>query len=1483
MPTFTELEQAAISSYDRGDIEGAKRLKKQALATREFEALEAQAISAFDSGDVDTAKKLKRQALDVITPFEESVFTDIGRGIKAAPVSMAQGISEAAAAGLDLSMGTEYSRPVTEAFENFKREYDLDPRTAAGDTAEELVSFGLGFIPVAGWLGRANTVAKGSRVLSAPAKSRFFRSAENFGGSDIGKALLGSRTGLIGSTALATLGYEALITPDGRPTLSDSFDFMPDALRTTDTSNMSGSELAYNKISNKFKSGVEAGLASLTLDVGLPVAGAVIRGIGTVPGVSDVASTLASKSQQIFSYGTDLISKLPGAKTTGTKLKDWFSPAGLSDSKVMEEVFDVKAVRDTAEREAFQYWQGFEKGIGEFMSIINVPKMTKKSRGAAKEKLYKFLTTGDETFLSGFKEPAKKSAQRMLRLDQEFQDKMIFELEDLVGDATGGPLKDALETIKQNRNTTGAYLRRRFEMYDDPEKYFDKLDFNSPQYNTALGEMKQFVRQRNMKSAARKEEYESLFGSGTYTPNLSEAELDELAERKLMKYIGIELSEGRLKPQDALREKQNALKEIGKTAQPGRAVSLVDNMFIERVPELNSLPKTRELMGEVTDPKEAYLRTISDMAQTTSGLRFYRQAAQDVSQGGFSVAASDAVNLLKSGQRPAIIRNPLSEEGFAGKMGIAIDPDRPGLAEASAENLFSSAGYVKLGDEGAALFGPFVGLTETWVRPEVKNALTTPARLGMDELGQAVAMGAVLKGQAQRMTIVPNILSQVRNITGNGIALAQNANLSKNSDVFDTFRLIASNAEIMDDDAVRKYAQELGALGVMDTSLVTSALQEFKSMAKEFKWAGKLQKGFDNASNFIPFMQQLEKTYSGSDSFFKMAAVFAEQSKVTNALGKANLDINALPKEAFEALQKNFIDQGIAKRGGSLSLDQSPANFLLTMAGDTVKDTMPVYNRVGKAIKRLDAIPFFGNFTSFASENIRNSSNTLARGVSELAFKADDQLIKAIGPEAARALELQIRGIGAQRLTSYVAVSAMAPASITKASMLATGTSEEELNAAKTLAADYYAGHELFVIDNDKRGNITLGDQSYIFPHAFVLDPARAALQNYYSQGELGKDQASRILSSAWTGVKGYAEPFASESLIYERVRDVLPQAWIGRDGETQSGARVYGSSESFGDKLSKSVAHILGTYIPGYGRMIFEERAGEFQQGRLNRALSDLPGSRGQTYTVNEELARSLTGITPIVVNTRTDFGFKGGEYLPLRSDAKGSANRIIKRADSTVEDMREGWKTYLENLYNAQSRLYYNVQAARAMGASDSVIREQLVGSGVGGAEATRIMAGEFWPGQVSKEVIQETYRDLYNEDKKIRDRDIPWAEFNEMSAEMMFRPLSAEAAKQEREARLRSKQEDRRREADQAAAGILPADPPLTSFQPGLALQGAQDTYLVPEPQPSESFVDRAVTSAQRLSEGLVDRARTIAPSILGDNLSDQAANAEIARRQ
>jgi hypothetical protein len=1584
MPTFAELEQAAISRYKSGDVEGAKRLKEQALAQQQHELVAGQAIAAFKNGDVDSAKELKQQALDILAPYEESTFTDIGRGLRAAPVTVAQGITEFAAAGLDASLGTEYSRPVTEAFEAFKKEHDLDPKTAAGEITEELLGFGLGFIPIAGWLGRASMVAKGGARTAA--KSKFFKSAEAFGKSGTGKALLKSRTGLIGSTALSVAGYETIVTPDGRPTMSDAFDVMP-LLQTEDTSKMDGFELATTRLKNKAKRGFEGGLASLTFDVGLPVAGAAARSLGTVPGVSEVTSTLARTSSGIFNAVGRQIGKVPGVGVTKKFLTEQLSATGTKYGPMAEEILDVEAVGSQAQRTALKFFSEYEDATNQFFKFVDIEKpRLLRGRGAKDKKqlekdLYDFLldpTTS--TRLDGYGKVKNKktvnrvkdAATRMADLDFKFQDAILKELElrkatldRLPGTKGNVKLNKAIEEIKENQASKKGYLRRRFDQYDNSEQFYKALDLEGPAFNAAYVELRTALENKNLQRPLTKSEKlqvskkkneaeikkqlkESAENNrlalqvidqnlndlqlqkanlarvpGSDTTQIDDAikslqrqkevmkkpkpveesvsftkevysskELDDMARDKLYSYIGLAGAKSVPEAKKMLTELQKTLK-LGrnKIIKEGRAVSLTDDMFTERIEDLDKLPALLALKGEIKDPKKVFLNTISDMSSTLAGLKFYRNAAGD-----FSTDLKTGLKEVAEGKLPLIIR-PVTTVGsreqsvpFARAMGDAGITDK---AIVPGDDILKGLGYVRIGvdDTGELTTGVFGGrfgdLTGAYVRPEIKEALTTPARMGLDGMGQAVAIGATLKGAAQRMAIVPNPISQVRNIYGNLMYLAGNANLSRDSDFVDTFRLIAANVSQMDDKGFARLSNELGALGVTDTSLVTSALRDFKDFADKFNVSGGVSNVFEGFNKAIPFMKQFEALYSESDSMFKLMAVFAEQSKMTNALGKAGFNLNdtlSLPSGFRAALAKNLMDSGLAKRAGSLSLDDSPGNLLLTMAGDTVKDTMPVYSRIGKAIRRLDAIPVFGNFTSFASENIRNSYNTLHRGLKELSFKVDDDLKRLIGAEKAGILERQIRGMGSQRLMSYLAVAAATPAAVTKASMLATGTSQEEMDAAESLVAEFYQGHALGTISNDGRGNIQLFDQSFVNPYGFVRDPIINAMRMYEKKGGLNASEAEQIATGAWAGILGYLEPFGSESIIFERARDVLPAAWLGRGGETQTGSKVYQDGESLGSKVSQGVTHMLSAYIPGYGRMFYEERGGEIQEGRLTRGLMGLPGTRGQTYTGNEELARAVTGFTPITLNLRQDFQFKGGEYLPLRSSAKGVATSVIKKADSTIEEMNSAWDTYLNDLYREQSKLYYNVLQARKLNVDDQSLRSQLKSAGLGAAEISAILQGRFWPGLATKELIVDTKREMRSEDRAPRViQDIPWSSFNEKSNNVRNQPLSPEVGAQERAARLEAKKAKIAADANAAMNNVGAAQNPVP-IQP---VQQLVQQPSAPQPQTFLGSIGNVASdvagSIGNVGGNVADLYKTYAPTVLGGDLASQAANEEILRRQ
>ena len=191
--------------------------------------------------------------------------------------------------------------------------------------------------------------------------------------------------------------------------------------------------------------------------------------------------------------------------------------------------------------------------------------------------------------------------------------------------------------------------------------------------------------------------------------------------------------------------------------------------------------------------------------------------------------------------------------------------------------------------------------------------------------------------------------------------------------------------------------------------------------------------------------------------------------------------------------------------------------------------------------------------------------------------------------------------------------------------------------------------------------------------------------------------------------------------------------------------------------------------------------------------------------------------------------------------------------------------------NLYREQSKLFFNVQAARAIGASDQEIRSELKIAGMGGAEISAILRGEFWPGLASKELIKDTKKDMRSEDKSRVVNQIPWSTFNRLSNDRRNMKLEPIIAKEERESRLQSRQAQREVESQTAQQQITtpseiepsPQQPPVqTSVQVPQANVNVQPTVTRNNPQSMLPFLGSNPFDALRNLE-LLQRLRGTNP--------------------
>jgi len=1415
------------------------------------------------------------------------VATDIGEGIISGVVNLAQGIAELPAIGFDAAFDTNTAGAVSNFFEPIQD--FVGPEGTAGRVTADLTTFGASFIPFAGWLSRAGRAARLAKAgATAPATiagrgplSNFMRSADAFGRSSTGQRLLSTRFGQYGTTALATGAFTALVSPDGRATLSDSFDALPDVLKTEADTGLRGREEALRRVRNRLRQGAEDAILSGAFDTTLGALGAGARQVARVPQVAAAANTF---NDTLAQAGAGISRRFPKSVSV---LQEYFTPSGGADRLLYEEAEDAKAVIRLGQQQAATAARDYNSALEE---VLKVADLSTKNRLASKQfygEVNRYLEGASDTLPSITDEAMRKkltnSLDKMVDVNNRFIDNLMVQMEA----AAKNPALDvgkrqqmaqeAFEVLKKTREGQGTHLRRVFQKFTDPVNFYKNLDLSSPLAKEAQQEIAQ-----NMAAAEGRDA-------------LDEA-IQERAKGVLLRTLGLgDLAVVKNVPEQQLVREQldraiaanKGEGSLGSLLAKTRPEFVTDkSLFVEQEEMVSKSPKLRELLGEVADPVQRYLRTTEDLTRAFVAEEFYSALPRL----NLERNLMDGLAELEAGKRPAVVSVPdikamtydqylAAMEPF-GRASTQINADQarlmPGLdtgprptvdritkeelMEQYKQRLVSVYKYIPLGEADATdVFGGLYGAASgKYVSPETYRAITQPLRLSQGLGSEVLGTLSGLRNFTQKMAIVPNPAAQIRNIFGNVGFLAGNANLPTGGDVTDLLYTFVANMKELDDAGLERLARKLTVAGVGETNLVIRALNEYKQAADDLTFSGRLNEMLDRAEGFIPFMRAFEAAYSNTDTFFKGAALLAEEGKLANAISRVQ-GVN----EFDPLLYQSFIDNGLLTRTVSQTADElSPLEI---MAAEVVKDTMPIYTRVIKAVRALDAIPVIGNFTSFAAENIRNSIGTVMRGVREAGYEVGPDLRRQLGDQAANALEQEIRAIGIQRLMGYTTMAYVLPKTLVKMSMQATNTTPEQMDALYEANPDYLDGHDLVILENNRdKGYIDYVDLSYVMPYAFMSDAAQAAIREYQEKGRADASTVSSATQGAWRGFQMFIDPFAAETLFFERLRNVLPAegTLVGRGGVSATGAEIYGPNQSIMDKATASFNHLMFGLVPNVATMLVEEQNGQLREGRIWRAYSGTPDRSGEVTNPSKEIARLVTGFTPMRLNLRTDPQFMASEYLPLRTDSRTRALRGLKDATATPGTVVSDWEAYLNELYSAQSRLYRRVEALRALGMDDDQIRYTFIQGGMGRGEAVSIIDGRFDPTGASTETAEAIRNQLNREGRTRLLEETDFGQLNDMTAARKDEPL-------------RTAPEQR---PEVLGPRTRPAGNPF--MQPQFAPRQAPapaNPFMQPQfaPAPANPFMQ--APAVPPMQQGAIP----VTPGLLGDNPVEQAANMQIAQ--
>ena len=1409
MATFEELRDQARQAYRAEDVERAKVLAAEANAAPKakdvdlnpssFESLRQRARDAYRAGDVEAARELATQANAVKEAEDTNTFADIGRGVGAGVVNIAQGITELGAMGIDAAFDTNTLEAVTREMEEFKEDIGFVPTGTAGKIAEGLVTYGSAAIPVVGWLGRASAVAKGGKVLAGT--SKWARSAEAFGKTGGGKALLSNRAKLAGTTAIATGAADILVAPSTYETISDQFDALPDVLKTEDLESLTGRQRSAAALRNKFRLGVEGATVGLAVDAAMPVIGATARGLSRAPG----APTAARALSRSMDYAGERLGR-------SVFLRKNFTTAGLLNKDIKENILSTEGLTDRFSAEAAQRFKRWDEATRKAIGKQGLFKRNRKGIQAAHSDLYDFMIgeLDPKEYALRYGQQALKAAEDMRLQVDGMTDVLARQLDETELD---GAVK--INLIGELEANKGKYLRRLYDVHINPAKYEGDKLVKNPKYKAAVNQVT-----RNLQGM---------------DSTLTSEDAAGRAAQIVAETINGRASNLGLTVESATNDIGNAMSREARKTSGGQVplFRIAEGMLKSRNSYLSASPALRDLMGEIKDPRALYFKTVEDMANVVAGNKFYS-----------SIPISDLASArtsLNAGGRPLAIAGDQVPANGAEEMALR--------------------GYVRLGEKqpaasfdeatgqltGSVFGGKYGALTGAYVPAELEKAITLPLR-NRTVMQEALALSLQAKGLSQMSKTVLNPLSQIRNALSNNFVLLANGNWGRDMDVSEAYRLLAANTADMSDAAFKKEFDMLRLTDTIGQNLITNETKALLQEGAELPFASqtaKLAQTMAEKTKIVPIAQRL---YAAGDDFFKIIGHRAEKAKYTAALRKGGLDENRL-REIAPELQA----AGILPRTSELTRE---VDLIDLMSTDIVKSTMPTYSRVPEAIKNIRRIPVVGNFVAFPAEIMRTSTNILDRSLKEMSFKATPALIAKLGQRNADRLAREIRAIGAQRVAGLASAAAAIPTATVKAAHSALGVTEEQENALDRLAAPWEKGAQKMFVSSPNEGRGEYINLSYMMPYDFLSAPARAAMEIYTQKGETGASDVSVIKDMVKVSLGKFLEPFASEALAAERVADVTY-----RGGRTSTGSIVYRDVEDDGTKIQKSVVHVIGGFLPGLVEQFATVSGGEFVQGRATRAATGLVGKQGQEYTPAEEAATMLTGFRRMNLDLRNTFSYKGQEYNALRRQADGIFSNAVGANDATREDVISAYIESQRLRRRVQANLYADIQAAKALGLSeDSIITQLMEDVSLGKEEIGLIMDGRFAPRKPTRNMMEKVLREAEVQNQARVLQELPIDEIadiydREVDTPLVPEPVPEAPSQTFEELRDQARSLFRQGDVEQARAVARQAES-VRANTPAPTTPAA-----APTPAPAAAPATRQAPAQDLLGGNLMDRMRNL----------------------
>jgi hypothetical protein len=1330
--------------------------------------------------------------------YDGTAVGEVAEGVLSGGIGIAEGLAGLVAAGVDVVADTNYGDSVTEAAESARDALGLDPEGFLGKGAEIVTQF---VVPGIGAASKVGKLAQAARAAKGLAKTPMTK-AERFA--------------LAGKELAAAGAVDAAVSTDGMTTIGDWVDMGP--TQSSDLIGLSGREKALARLGNKLKLGVESTLLG-------GVAQGALMGAGKTIGQTRLAKDVNQKLNQVGQNIDSLMERRLLAKPGSAEELGYFKTK-LADAIAFSRYRGYLPEQAATKRELIDgqvqiQIKKADRILGDLdKEIDNFVKKTPEEGGnldrvGIMSKLESYLTEADDAVkarvLNELPQNVRQNARLMRNHIDELSNKVLDSnfLKEKKFTVDGQSIDDLIE---QNINS---YLRRRYKMFEDA-KYVPTEE--------SVKVADDFFRVN--KKAVEKELTE--LARGDVFGELSDDFLKANGLTKVPGKDGIDIKVG-AKVTDAVAQKarENFLNRYSLRSREklggGRMARdrLETGMFMTR----ENVPKAlRQLLGEIDDPREAYLGTIADLAQFSAVDDYFGTVANLANQNsGIGKLFVNGNNLSPDQQRA------LTKQGYiklGGEDGASSGVQAVGRESDELEKLVGRSGW-------GSLDGYFVPT------PIYKNL--TRQVLAEDSLGTNVLRGLFgsflkAKGISQYSKTVLSPITQVRNfVTAVAFATA-NGNvpvIGRGGSLKDSAQAVFANITNKGSDALFEELAEAQRRGVLGTNAELREIQDSlnkglgitardpKSFVEAIAGKGggvreKLARGVGKAT------KPLEDLYQGSDDFWKFFNYNAEQTHLRNALQ------GATPEQQIAYLTKGGDDVSMEMaeriRRGDVDIDE----LIKDRAAQIVRDTVPNYNKASSELVQLGRRLPIGNFISFPAEIYRTGFNIVKQSLDDMASDIP-----------------AIQNRGRNRLLGFVTTTTVVPAAALELAYATTGVSREEMDAYKrSFAPRWEKGSVLLPMGRTEDGKIQYVNFSTSNPYDVLSRFANRAMNEADDAVREGKSVGQVIEDVGLGTLSEVFEPFMSEAMLTEALIDIT-----ARGGRTATGAEVYNPSDSFGARQGKKFMHVMDTLMPNVIPVNVSGGVPEpsrFLRGVLGTedGLISNVDKMGRERDPLKEFARQATGISILEFDPKRGLEYGAYRLSQAQTDAKRMFNRVTDDANANANSLSNAFQTANNAKLRIDREYYQMIEDLRSMGLSDAEIRRELKKNNIGGIKG--VMRGKFEPFKVTNKNFQEMRRaGIYNQ--------FPREEIQNIRRNMKDIPLAPD----------QGPPAPRRAPTQQPTFTPIPVQPEPT---------------FTPIPVQKESSLQQPqILPTQARAPGPVN------PALLGDNPIDAALNAQIANRQ